>query len=136
MRQKADPPECTSLSTPRSLQNWKARLSAYTELTLKFSKTSGDDDPFFRPYLSADLLRSWATDTNAAAQEKGLEALCSLIRESGENSARTRGDVMGGVVDKGFISTRAGTKAKAIEVALLYIEVENDGSGVVVSFES
>jgi hypothetical protein len=39
-------------------------------------------------------------------------------------------------VDKGFISTRAGTKAKAIEVALLYIEVENDGSGVVVSFES
>lgn len=43
---------------------------------------------------------------------------------------------MGGVVDKGFISTRAGTKAKAIEVALLYIEVENDGSGVVVSFES
>lgn len=42
---------------------------------------------------------------------------------------------MGGVVDKGFISTRAGTKAKAIEVALLYIEVENDGSGVVVSFD-
>lgn len=41
--------------------------------------------------------------------------------------------MLSGVVDKGFISTRAGTKGKAVEVALLYVEVENDGSGVVVS---
>jgi hypothetical protein len=36
------------------------------------------------------------------------------------------------IVDKCFGSNRAGTKAKAIEAALLYIEVENTGEFVVV----
>jgi hypothetical protein len=38
-----------------------------------------------------------------------------------------------GVIDKGFLSVRAGTKAKAIEVVILYVEIENEGSGVIVS---
>jgi cytoskeleton-associated protein 5 len=40
---------------------------------------------------------------------------------------------MPSIVDKCFGSNRAGTKAKAIDAALLYIEVENTGEFVVVS---
>ena len=33
-------------------QNWKARLSAYTDIIAKSAKTASDSDPFFRPYVS------------------------------------------------------------------------------------
>jgi cytoskeleton-associated protein 5 len=42
---------------------------------------------------------------------------------------------MPSIVDKCFGSTRAGTKAKAIEAALWYVEAENTGEFVVVSVE-
>jgi cytoskeleton-associated protein 5 len=37
-------------------QNWKARLSAYTDVIAKAAKTASDTDPFFRPYLDGSLL--------------------------------------------------------------------------------
>lgn len=46
---------------------------------------------------------------------------------------RTRSEVVPALVDKCLGSTRAGTKNKAIELILLYVEVENQGEGVVVS---
>lgn len=94
-------------------------------------------------------------DSNVVAQEKGLEALTSLVKESGETSAksvrlpllslaspsveelthwsRLRPDVMPAVVDKCFGSARASMKTKAIELALLWVEVEGTAEGVVVS---
>lgn len=45
---------------------------------------------------------------------------------------RTRSDVLPNLVDKCLGSTRAGTKRAAIELAMLYIEVENTGEGVIV----
>ena len=33
-------------------QNWKARVSAYTDVVAKAAKTASDTDPFFRPYVS------------------------------------------------------------------------------------
>lgn len=49
---------------------------------------------------------------------------------------RTRDTVVPALVDKCLGSTRAGTKAKAIELMLKYIEVENNGEGVVVSIDT
>lgn len=49
---------------------------------------------------------------------------------------RTRPDVLPSLVDKCLGSTRAGTKRAAIELAMLYIEVENTGEGVIVSDQS
>ncbi|KAJ9096595.1 hypothetical protein QFC19_007128 [Naganishia cerealis] len=112
-------------------KNWKARQSAYIELVTRFGKTASDDDPFFRPYLNGDLLKKWVTDSNAVAQEKGVDAVCALLKDSGENAARTRPDVLPSLVDKCLGSTRAGTKRSAIELCMLYIEVENTGEGVI-----
>ena len=39
-------------------QNWKARLSAYTDVISKAAKTASDTDPFFRPYVSDGQLLS------------------------------------------------------------------------------
>ncbi|KAG8879893.1 Microtubule-associated protein, microtubule dynamics during spindle orientation [Tulasnella sp. 331] len=113
-------------------KNWKARLHGYEALPKLFSLTTSDSDPAFRPYLSdPDLLKKIVTDSNAVAQEKGVEALCALVEYSGENSAKTRAVVVPALVDKCLGSTRAGTKTKAIELILKYIGVENSGEGAV-----
>jgi len=114
-------------------KNWKARVSGYEALIKTFQTTASDTDPAFKPYINhPDLLKRIATDSNAVAQEKGLECLVALVKFSGETSAKTRDSVIPALVDKCFGSTRAGTKNHAVELALQYVEVENGGAGVVV----
>jgi cytoskeleton-associated protein 5 len=114
-------------------KNWKARVSGYEALIKTFQTTASDTDPAFKPYINhPDLLKKIATDSNAVAQEKGLECLVALVKFSGETSAKTRDSVIPALVDKCFGSTRAGTKNHAVELALQYVEVENGGAGVVV----
>ncbi|KAF8212269.1 microtubule associated protein [Mycena galopus ATCC 62051] len=115
-----------------SHKNWKARVSAYETLVKTFQATGSDTDPAFRPYINnPDLLKKIATDSNAVAQEKGVECLVTLVKYAGESAAKTRDTVVPALVDKCFGSTRAGTKTQAIELALQYVEVENGGTGVV-----
>jgi cytoskeleton-associated protein 5 len=114
-------------------KNWKARVNGYESLIKTFQTTASDTDPAFKPYVNnADLLKRIATDSNAVAQEKGLECLVALVKFSGETSSKTRDVVIPALVDKCFGSSRAGTKNQAIELTLQYVEVQNGGSGVVV----
>jgi len=118
-------------------KNWKARVSAYEALVKTFQTTASDSDPAFKPYLNnPDLLKKAVTDANAVAQEKGVECVVSFVKFAGENAARTREVVVPALVEKCFGSARAGTKAQAIELVLQYVEVENDGMGVVVRLTS
>ncbi|KAI0283127.1 ARM repeat-containing protein [Russula aff. rugulosa BPL654] len=113
-------------------KNWKARVSAYEALVKTFQLTSSDTDPAFRPYTSnPDLLKKIVTDSNAVAQEKGVECVIAFVKFAGENASRTRDPVVSALVDKCFGSTRAGTRSQAIELALQYVEVDNGGAGVV-----
>lgn len=113
-------------------KNWKARVSAYETLVKTFQLTASDTDPAFKPYTSnPDLLKKIVTDSNAVAQEKGVECVVAFVKFAGENAARTRDAVVPALVDKCFGSTRAGTKNQAIELALQYVEVENSGAGIV-----
>ena len=108
-----------------NFKNWKARLSAYNELIVTFQKSSSDDDPIFTPYLSnVDLLKRIVTDSNAAAQDKGLEALTELLKQSGTSSAHLSAELAKPIVDKGFAASRPSTKLKAIELCLQFVEVE------------
>lgn len=116
-----------------SHKNWKARVNGYETLVKIFQSTASDTDPAFRPYINnPDLLKKIATDSNAVAQEKGVECLVALVKYAGESAAKTRDTVVPALVDKCFGSTRAGTKTQAVELALQYVEVENTGTGVVV----
>lgn len=114
-------------------KNWKARVNGYEALIKTFQTTASDTDPAFKPYVNhPDLLKKIVTDSNAVAQEKGVECLVALVKYSGETSAKTREAVLPALVDKCFGSSRAGTKNQAVELALQYVEVENGGAGVVV----
>jgi len=114
-------------------KNWKARVSAYESLIKSFQTSASDTDPVFNPYISnPDLLKKIITDSNAVAQEKGVECLVSLIKFAGETAVKTRDIVVPAPVDKCLGSTRAGTRNHALELILQYVEVENSGAGVVV----
>ncbi|KAH7343482.1 ARM repeat-containing protein [Rhizoctonia solani] len=113
-------------------KNWKARVHGYEALVKVFQATASEDDPAFRPYISnSDLLKKMATDANAVAQEKGLEAILALVEFAGEGAARTRDAVIPALVDKCYGSARSGTKAKAIELTLRYVEIDNGGEAIV-----
>lgn len=114
-------------------KNWKARVNAYESLIKTFQLSSSESDPAFKPFLgNPDTLKKIVTDSNAVAQEKGVECVVALVKFAGENAAKTREAVIPSLVDKCFGSTRAGTKNQALELVLQYVEVENTGSGVVV----
>lgn len=122
-----------SISDRLAHKNWKARVNGYEALIKTFQTTASDTDPAFKPYINnGDLLKKIATDSNAVAQEKGVECLVALVKFSGESSAKTREVVLPALVDKCFGSTRAGTKTQAVELALQYVEVGNGAAGVVV----
>ncbi|KAK0210718.1 microtubule associated protein [Desarmillaria ectypa] len=120
------------ISERLSHKNWKARVSAYESLVKIFQTTASDTDPAFKPYINnSDLLKRIATDSNAVAQEKGVECLVAFVKYAGETAAKTREVVVPALVEKCFGSSRAGTKAQALELTLQYVEVENGGVGVV-----
>ncbi|KAI0781028.1 ARM repeat-containing protein [Trametes elegans] len=136
MADGAPPPEedFNAIPIPDRLahKNWKARVSAYESLVKIFQTTASDSDPAFKPYLNnPDTLKKIAADSNAVAQEKGLECLVALVKFAGENAARTREVVVPALVDKCFGSSRSGTKAQALELTLQYVEVENGAAGVI-----
>ncbi|KAG0707800.1 armadillo-type protein [Suillus ampliporus] len=121
-----------SISERLNHKNWKARVSGYETLIKTFQTTASDTDPAFKPYVSnPDLLKKIATDSNAVAQEKGVECLVALVKFAGETTTKTREAVVPALVDKCLGSARAGTKNQAIELILQYVEVENSAAGVV-----
>lgn len=64
------------------LKAWKARLSAYESLITLFTTHKGDDSSLvFNQYENdGAAVREWVRDANAVSQEKGVEALCALVR--------------------------------------------------------
>ncbi|ORX54518.1 ARM repeat-containing protein [Hesseltinella vesiculosa] len=103
------------------LQNkvWKARLSAYTELHDLLRKTVDDSD--FYKYEHA--LKAIVTDANAVAQEAGLNAVYEYVNNA-PNAASTREAVVPALVQKCLGAAKAGTKQKAVDIILLYAEVD------------
>ncbi|KAH7889726.1 hypothetical protein F5I97DRAFT_1924243 [Phlebopus sp. FC_14] len=113
-------------------KNWKARVNGYEALTKTFQTSASDSDPVFKPYINnSDLLKKIVADSNAVAQEKGVECLVSLVKFAGETAAKTREAVLPSLVDKCLGSARAATKNQAIELILQYVEVENSGAACV-----
>jgi cytoskeleton-associated protein 5 len=118
-------------------KNWRARVSAYDRLAAQFRLSPAEDAPCFRPYLrDPDLLKRAVTDSNVAAQEKGVECVCAFVEFAGKSAVASRDAVVTGLVDKCLGSTRASIKTKAIELCELYTEVEGTGSNIVVRFPS
>lgn len=80
----------------------------------------------FRPFLNdPGLWKGAVADSNVAAQQDGIAALCAFLKFGGrEHCTRTRSHTLTSLVEKGLSSTRAATKASALEALLLYVELD------------
>ncbi|SPO26101.1 related to STU2 - Microtubule-associated protein (MAP) of the XMAP215/Dis1 family [Ustilago trichophora] len=115
-----------SIEQRLSSKLWKARVSAYEDLSKAFPKTSSENDPIFRQYTrNPDILKSIVVDTNAVAQEKGVDAVRAFVEFGGQAAGKTREVVVPSLVEKCLGSTRAGTKKNALELISFYAEMED-----------
>ncbi|KAG0267963.1 Microtubule-associated protein, microtubule dynamics during spindle orientation [Actinomortierella ambigua] len=100
-------------------KNWKARVSAYEQLAKVF-RTAVDDSEY-RQYEGS--LKKMALDSNAVAQESALTTIMQFVDNAPEAS-RSMSSVVPAVVEKCLSAARTGTKTKAVELILLYVEVD------------
>ncbi|KAK3317536.1 armadillo-type protein [Cercophora scortea] len=107
-------------------KGWKVRKQAYEEAASLFEKSPDEYDPVFRPFVQdSSLWKGAAADSNVAAQQEGLNALCAFLKFGGrEGAVRARSHAVTPIVEKGLSSTRAATKASALEALLLFIELD------------
>ncbi|RKU43352.1 stu2 protein [Coniochaeta pulveracea] len=105
---------------------WKVRKAAYEEATQLFEKSPDEHDPVFRPFVQdASLWKGAAADSNVAAQQEGLAALCAFLKFGAkEGGVRARPHAVQPIVEKCLSSTRAATKASAVEALLLFVELD------------
>lgn len=108
---------------------WKVRKAAYESAAKQFAVSPNESDPCFRPFLNdPSLWKSAVTDSNVAAQQEAIIALCAFLKYGGRDCAlRTRGLTITPMVEKCLSSTRAATKQNAQEALLLYIELDVAG---------
>lgn len=112
-----------------STQIWKVRKAAYEDAAKQFSVSPDESDPCFRPFINdPNLWKSAVTDSNVAAQQEAIIALCAFLKFGGRDGAlRSRGLTITPMVEKCLSSTRAATKQNAQEALLLYIELDTAG---------
>ena len=105
---------------------WKVRLGAYEECTKAIQASPDDSAPCFRPFNNEpELLVKAVKDANVVAQEAGVGLLLAYLEfTSQDNAIRTRSAVVPALVEKCLGSTRAGTKQKAIDSCLMYVELD------------
>ncbi|KAJ8911338.1 hypothetical protein NQ315_014182, partial [Exocentrus adspersus] len=100
---------------------WKARVNGYEEVTKIFRQIDDEKSPEFGKYLG--LVKKFVVDSNAMGQEKGLEATLAYI-ENYAFAGKTVSEVMSGVVAKGIAAPKTRTRELALQVTLMYIEIE------------
>jgi cytoskeleton-associated protein 5 len=69
----------TSIDTI-TFQLWKARLNGYEAATKLFSQIDDEKSPEWNKY--GPLIKKFVVDSNAVAQEKGLEAVLVFVENA------------------------------------------------------
>ncbi|XP_014225605.1 protein mini spindles isoform X1 [Trichogramma pretiosum] len=100
---------------------WKARLHGYEECAKNFRLIDDEKSPEWNKFLG--LVKKFVSDSNAAAQEKGLEAVLAYV-ENAAVAGKTTNDVISGIVTKCIAAPKAKTKELAVQIILMYIEIE------------
>lgn len=133
----SDEADFSSLSLEEKLEHkvWKARLEAYDQIAKQSENSRNDQDECFQKLNARpEILKKAVTDANVVAQESGIQALCSYLKFGG-NAANAQKLKAAGVItslcEKGLSSSRAGTKAKAIECLLSLVELFDNSDAVV-----
>ncbi|XP_011883305.1 PREDICTED: cytoskeleton-associated protein 5 isoform X2 [Vollenhovia emeryi] len=102
-------------------KSWRARLHGYEECVKTFQCIDDEKSPEWNKY--AGLIKKFVVDSNAAAQEKGLEATLAFA-ENAAIAGKIVIEVMNGIVSKCIAAPKAKTKELAVQITLMYIEIE------------
>ena len=107
-------------------KQWKVRKEGYEAAVKEFEVTPDESDPVFRPFVQdPGLWKNAAGDSNVAAQQEGLGALCAFLKYNGQQGAsRSRSHAIQPIYEKALSSTRAAIKANGLEALLLYVEID------------
>lgn len=107
-------------------KNWKVRKEGYEAAVKAFETTPDESDPIFAPFdFDSSLWKAVAGDSNVAAQQEGLAALCAYLKYGSKQGAtRSRSYAVTPIYEKGLTQTRPAAKAAALEALLLYIEAD------------
>ena len=69
-------------------QVWKVRKAAYEDAAKQFEATPDEHAPVFRPFLlDTGLWKGAVADSNVAAQQDGIAALCAFLKYGGKEHA-------------------------------------------------
>lgn len=100
---------------------WKARVDGYEEAAKIFREIDDEKSQEWMKFVG--IIKKMVIDSNAMAQEKGLEAALIFVENCG-HSGKTVGDVMTGIVQKCIAAPKTKTKELSVQVTLMYIEIE------------
>lgn len=71
-----------------TVQIWKVRKEGYEDAAKQFETSPDESAPVFRPFLQdASLMKGAVADSNVAAQQEGLAALCAFLKYGGKEHA-------------------------------------------------
>lgn len=133
----SDEPDYSSLPLEEKLEHklWKVRLQAYEEITKQCQNSRNDLDECFQKFnTKPEIFKQAVVDANVVAQESGIQALSSYLEFGGSASNAHKlksSGVVASLCEKGLSSSRAGTKAKANNCLLWFIELSEDPNNVV-----
>lgn len=69
-----------------TLQNWKVRKAGYEDAAKQFEVTPDEHDPVFRSFVQdSGLWKGAVVDSNVAAQQEGIAALCAFLKFGGRD---------------------------------------------------
>uniref|UniRef100_A0A1A9W8C3 TOG domain-containing protein n=1 Tax=Glossina brevipalpis TaxID=37001 RepID=A0A1A9W8C3_9MUSC len=100
---------------------WKARVDGYEEAAKIFREIDDEKSSEWMKFIG--LIKKMIVDSNAVAQERGLEAALIFVENCG-HAGKTVGDVMLGIVQKCIAAQKAKTKDLSVQITLMYIEIE------------
>ncbi|KAJ9516595.1 hypothetical protein QJQ45_015220 [Haematococcus lacustris] len=108
--------------------NWKVRSSAYDDIRAACTAVYEETDPCLTEF--AGLFNKAVADSNAAAQDKALDALNTFLIKANEQLVSKYVDkVVANIVGKA-LNGRTGTVQRATEALLCYIELEQSSAVV------
>lgn len=100
---------------------WKARLHGYDEAIKIFREIDDEKSLAWNKFVG--IIKKIVIDPHALAQERALEATLIFV-ENCSFATKIVGEVMAGIVLKCIAAQKAKTKDLAVQVALMFIEID------------
>eukprot|EP00049_Salpingoeca_infusionum_P004592 m.81407 g.81407 ORF g.81407 m.81407 type:complete len:2144 (-) comp12634_c2_seq1:1600-8031(-) len=124
----ADEPDYSALPLEEQAVHkvWKVRLAAYEKLAKEFALCESGDAKLlqYKP-----IVDKFVSDSNAAAQVKGIEAAIAFVDSAGKNDVPAKA-IATAIATKGVGASKPQAKEGSTELCLLVLEVSEDVESV------